>query len=84
MRPILSDPSANVIEVEHRDGLICCCGVEALAAQSRQVAAAGAGESVGSLVRDMAGALTWVCARCCGRGGAGSAAVRGHGGWVRR
>jgi putative resolvase len=79
LRRILSDPSANVVVVEHR-GRLARLGVEhleaALAAQGRRIAVAGAGGSTGGLVRDVAEVLTSMCARRYGRRGARSRAMR--------
>jgi putative resolvase len=68
-----------VIVVEHRDRL-ARFGVEqlesALAAAGRRVLVAGPGERAGDLVRDMIEVLTSMCARRCGRRGAGNRARR--------
>lgn len=75
---ILSDPSASVIVVEHRDRL-ARFGVEHLqavpAAQGRRIVVADSGESTDDLVRDMIGVLTSMCARLYGRRGARNRAV---------
>jgi len=76
---ILSDPSATVIVVEHRDRL-ARFGVEhlqaALAAQGRRIVVADAGETTDDLVRDMIEVLTGMCARLHGRRGARNRAMR--------
>ncbi len=79
LRRILSDPSATVIVVEHRDRL-ARFGVEhlesALAAAGRRVLVADPGETADDLVRDMIEVLTSMCARLYGRRGARNRAVR--------
>lgn len=79
LRRILSDPSATVIVVEHRDRL-ARFGVEhlesALAAAGRRVLVADPGESADDLVRDMIEVLTSMCARLYGRRGARNRAMR--------
>lgn len=79
LRRILSDPSATVIVVEHRDRL-ARFGVEhlqaALAAQGRRIVVADAGETTDDLVRDMIEVLTSMCARLYGRRGARNRAMR--------
>jgi putative resolvase len=79
LRRILSDPSATVIVVEHRDRL-ARFGVEhleaALAAQGRRIAVADSGETADDLVRDMIEVLTSMCARLYGRRGARNRALR--------
>jgi putative resolvase len=76
---ILSDPSATVIVVEHRDRL-ARFGVEhlqaALAAQGRRVVVADPDETTDDLVRDMIEVLTGMCARLYGRRGARNRAMR--------
>lgn len=78
---ILSDPSASVIVVEHRDRL-ARFGVEhlqaALAAQGRRIVIADDGETTDDLVRDMIEVLTStsMCARLYGRRGARNRAMR--------
>jgi putative resolvase len=76
---VLSDPSATVVVVEHRDRL-ARFGVEhldaALAVQGRRVLVASPGETADDLVRDMIEVLTWMCARLYGRRGARSRALR--------
>jgi putative resolvase len=76
---VLSDPSATVIVVEHRDGL-ARFGVEhlqaALAAQGRRIAVVDTGETADDLVRDMIEVLTSMCARLHGRRGARNRALR--------
>jgi putative resolvase len=79
LRRILSDPSAGVVVVEHRDRL-ARFGTEhleaALAAHGRKVVVADPGESAGDLVRDMTEVLTCVCAGLYGRRGARNRAMR--------
>lgn len=79
LRRVLSDASAMVIVVEHRDRL-GRFGVEhleaALAAHGRRVVVADAGGTADDLVRDMIDVLTSVCARRYGRRGARNRAVR--------
>jgi Predicted site-specific integrase-resolvase len=79
LRRILSDPSATVVVVEHRDRL-ARFGVEhleaALSAQGRRVVVADAGERTDDLVRDMIEVLTGMCARLYGRRGARNRAMR--------
>jgi len=79
LRRILSDPSATVVVVEHRDRL-ARFGVEhleaALSAQGRRVVVVGPGETTDDLVRDMIEVLTSMCARLYGRGGARNRAMR--------
>ncbi len=79
LRRVLSDPSATVIVVEHRDRL-ARFGVEhlgaALAAQGRRVLVADPGETADDLVRDMIEVLTSMCARLYGRRGARNRALR--------
>jgi putative resolvase len=76
---VLSDPSARVIVVEHRDRL-ARLGVEhlraALGAQGRRIVVVDAGETEDDLVRDMIEVLTSMCARLYGRRGAGNRAMR--------
>ena len=75
----LSDPSASVIVVEHRDRL-ARLGVEhlaaALAASGRRIVIADDGERTDDLVRDMIEVLTSMCARLDGRRGARNRAMR--------
>ena len=79
LRRILSDPSASVVVVEHRDRL-ARFGVEhlqaALSAQGRRIIVADQGETVDDLVRDMIEVLTAMCARLYGRRGARNRAMR--------
>jgi putative resolvase len=79
LRRILSDPSASVVIVEHRDRL-ARFGTEhleaALAAHGRKVVVADPGETSDDLVRDMTGVLTSMCARLYGRRGARNRAMR--------
>lgn len=79
LRRILSDPSASVVIVEHRDRL-ARFGVEhleaALSAQGRRIIVADQGETVDDLVRDMIEVLTSMCARLYGRRGARNRAMR--------
>ncbi len=76
---VLSDPSATVIVVEHRDRL-ARFGVEhlqaALAGQGRRIVVADSGETTDDLVRDMIEVLTSMCARLYGRRGARNRAMR--------
>ncbi len=76
---ILSDPSASVIVVEHRDRL-ARFGVEhlhaALAAQGRRVVVVDDGETTDDLVGDMIEVLTSMCVRLYGRRGARNRAMR--------
>lgn len=75
----MSDPSATVVVVEHRDRL-ACFGVEyleaALGAQGRQVIVVEQGETADDLVRDMIEVGTSVWARRYGRRGARNRAMR--------
>jgi putative resolvase len=79
LRRILSDPSATVVVVEHRDRL-ARIGVEhleaAVSAQGRRVVVADPGETGDELVRDMIEVPTWMCARLYGRRGARNWAMR--------
>nr|VTP01115.1 hypothetical protein BIN_B_03905 [Mycobacterium riyadhense] len=79
LRRILSDPSATVVVVEHRDRL-ARFGVEnleaALGAHGRRIVVADAGETTDDLVRDMIEVLTSMCARLYGRRGARNRAMR--------
>jgi len=79
LRRILSDLSATVIVVEHRDRL-ARFGVEnpgaAVAGQGRRVLVAGPGETGDDLVRDMIEVLTSMCAGRYGRRGARNRALR--------
>ncbi len=79
LRRILSDPSALVVVVEHRDRL-ARFGVEhleaALSAHGRQLIVADPGETTDDLVRDMIEVLTSMCARLYGRRGARNRAMR--------
>ncbi len=78
LRRVLSDPSASVVLVEHRDRL-ARFGVEhleaALSAQGRRIVVADAGETTDDLVRDMIEVLTSMCARLYGRRGARNRAL---------
>jgi putative resolvase len=69
LRRILSDPSAGVLVVEHRDRL-ARFGVEhleaALAANGRKILVADPGETADDLARDMIEVLTFMCARLRG------------------
>jgi putative resolvase len=73
LRRILSDPSATVVVVEHRDRL-ARFEVEhleaAFAAHGRRIVVADPGETTDDLVRDMIEVLTSMCARLYGRRGA--------------
>ena len=75
---VLSDPSAMVIVVEHRDRL-ARFGVEhlhaALAAQGRRIIVVDEGETTDDLVRDIIEVLTGMCARLYGRRGARNRAL---------
>lgn len=79
LRRILSDPSAAVVVVEHRDRL-ARFGVEhleaALSAHGRRIVVSDPGESTEDLVRDMIEVLTSMCARLYGRRGARNRAMR--------
>jgi putative resolvase len=79
IRRVLSDPSASVVVVEHRDRL-ARFGVEhleaALAAQGRRIVVTDTGETEDDLVRDMIEVLTSMCARLYGRRGARNRAMR--------
>ncbi|MDP3971412.1 MAG: IS607 family transposase [Candidatus Nanopelagicales bacterium] len=79
LRRVLSDPSATVVLVEHRDRL-ARFGVEhleaALSAQGRRIVVADPGETTDDLVRDMIDVLTSFCARLYGRRGARNRAMR--------
>ncbi len=79
LRRILSDPSASVVVVEHRDQL-ARLGVEyleaALSAQGRRIIVADQGEAVDDLVGDMIEVLTSMCVRLYGRRGARDRAMR--------
>jgi putative resolvase len=79
LRRILSDPSAWVVVVEHRDRL-ARFGVEhleaALSAHGRKVVVTDRGETADDLVRDKIEVLTSMCARLYGRRGARNRAMR--------
>ena len=79
LRRLLSDSSATVIVVEHRDRL-ARFGVEhpdaALASHGRRLIVADPGETTDDLVRDMIEVLTSMCARLFGRRGARNRAMR--------
>lgn len=79
IRRVLSDPSASVVVVEHRDRL-ARFGVEyleaALSAQGRRIVVTDKGETEDDLVRDMIEVLTSMCARLYGRRGARNRAMR--------
>ncbi|MCZ9635303.1 IS607 family transposase [Rhodococcus sp. BH5] len=79
IRRVLSDPSASVVVVEHRDRL-ARFGVEhleaALSAQGRRIVVTDEGETEDDLVRDMIEVLTSMCARLYGRRGARNRAMR--------
>jgi putative resolvase len=76
---VLSDPSASVIVVEHRDWL-ARFGVKhltaALTASGRRIAVVDDGETTDDLVREMIEVLTSMCARLYGRRGARNRALR--------
>ena len=79
LRRILSDPSATVIVVEHRDRLarFGLAHVDAaLAAHGRRLIVADPGETTGDLVRGMIEVLTSMCPRLYGRRGARNRAMR--------
>lgn len=73
LRRVLSDRSAGVVIVEHRDRL-ARFGTEhleaALAAHGRKIVVTDPGETSDDLVRDMIEVLTSMCARLYGRRGA--------------
>ncbi|MGV0809283.1 IS607 family transposase [Mycolicibacterium setense] len=79
IRRVLSDPSASVVIVEHRDRL-ARFAVEhleaALSAQGRRIVVTDEGETEDDLVRDMIEVLTSMCARLYGRRGARNRAMR--------
>ena len=79
LRRVLSDPSAGVVVVEHRDRL-ARFGTEqleaALAAHGRKIVVTDPGETTDDLVRDMIEVLTSMCARLYGRRGARNRAMR--------
>lgn len=76
---VLSDPTATVIVVEHRDRL-ARFGVEhlqsALAATGRELIIIDSQESTDDLVRDMTDVLTSMCARLYGQRAAKNRAAR--------
>jgi putative resolvase len=80
LRRVLSDPSASVVIVEHRDRL-ARFGMEhleaALAAHGRKIVVTDPGETSDDLIRDMIEALTSMCARLYGRRGAEPRDARG-------
>ena len=80
LRRVLSDPSASVVIVEHRDRL-ARFGTEhleaALAAHRPKIVVTDPGETSDNLVRDMIEVLTSMCARLYGRRGARNRAMRG-------
>jgi putative resolvase len=79
LRRVLSDPTASVVLVEHRDRL-ARFGVEhleaALGAHGRRLVVADPGETTDDLVRDMIEVLASMCARLYGRRGARNRAMR--------
>jgi putative resolvase len=79
LQRILSDPSATVVLVEHRDRL-ARFGVEyleaALSAQGRRIVVADPAETSDDLAREMIEVLTSMCARLYGRRGARDRAMR--------
>jgi putative resolvase len=79
LRRVLSDPSASVVVVEHRDRL-ARFGVEqleaVLGAHGRRIVVADPGETTDDLVRDMIEILTSMCARLYGPRGARNRAMR--------
>jgi putative resolvase len=70
VRRLLADPAVTVVVAGHRDRL-GRTGTElaaaALSAHNRRLVVPGGSDVTGDLARDMAGVLTWFCARCCGR-----------------
>ena len=70
VRRLLADPAVTVVVARHRDRLgrvnTDLAGA-ALAACDRRLVVLGDCEVTGGLVRDMAGVLTWFCARLYGR-----------------
>jgi len=70
VRRLLADPAVTVVVAGHRYRL-GRAGTElaaaALSAHHRRLVVPGDSDVTGDLVRDMAGVLTWFCARCCGR-----------------
>jgi putative resolvase len=76
---VLSDPTASVLVVEHRDRL-ARFGVEhleaALAASGRRLVAGDAEETTSDLVRDITEVLTSMCARLYGQRAAKNRAAR--------
>ena len=77
LRRVLSDPSATVIVVEHRDRL-ASFGVEHLNAVLAARAGAGrrSDETGDDLVRDMIEVVISMCACLCGRRGGRNRALR--------
>ena len=69
-RRLLADPAVTVVVAGHRDRL-GRTGTElaaaALSAHHRRLVVPGDSDGTGDLARDMAGVLTWFCARRCGR-----------------
>lgn len=79
LRRILSDPSASVVVVEHRDRLARFEVKDleaALSAQGRTIIVTDRGEAADDLVGDMIEVLTLMCARLYGRRGARNGAMR--------
>ena len=79
LRRILSDPSAWVVVVEHRDRLARFGVVHfeaVLGAHGRRDVVADPGETDDDVVRDMIEVLTSMCARLYGRRGARNRAMR--------
>lgn len=76
---MLSDPTASVVVVEHRDRL-ARFGVEhleaALGAHGWRLVVADPGKTTDDLVRDMIEVLTSMCAQLYGRRGARNRAMR--------
>jgi putative resolvase len=70
VRRLLADPAVTVVVAGHRYRL-GRAGTElaaaALSAHHRRLVVPGDSDVTGDLVRDMAGVLTWFCARRCGR-----------------
>ena len=79
LRRVLSDPTASVVVVEHRDRL-AHFGVEhleaVLGAHGRRLVVAGPGETADDSVRDMIEVLISMCAGLNGRRSARNRAMR--------
>jgi putative resolvase len=74
-----SGATATAVVAGHRDRLARSGAGHLQAARERGIAGAAAGGAGDDLVRDMAGVLTWVCARLYRRRGARNRAVRAPG-----